>query len=163
MANGVLGTFQVTGDKLMVTDPCYERGTWCQGMVENALSGTWKGNARYGGEEGDARVSAVEARHESFRESSGGWRKAAFEVGVDSGQAGIFDEALYPKGGCGVPDESGTFYNRACNATTSDKRGGVIDEGVVTSSGYGDGGYTCEIHSNAKGMVDGVRIVFISG
>ena len=27
-----LGTFEVTGDKLVVSDPCYELGTWCMGI-----------------------------------------------------------------------------------------------------------------------------------
>lgn len=175
VAGEILGEFQVTGDKLMVTDPCYTRSTWCQGIVENALPGTWEGNAEYT-DEGSwgERVSAVEARHESFRESVGRWETAGFEVGVDSGQAGIFDEARYPKSECGEYDERGSFYNRACHATAgsnpcdeerserSDEKGGAIDEGVVTSSGYGDGGYECRIHRNAEGKADAVRVTFIA-
>lgn len=177
VAGEILGDFQVTGTKLMITDPCYTRSTWCQGIVEDALPGTWEGIAEYS-DEGSwgQRVSALEARHSSFNSASGRWETAKFEVGVDSGQAGVFDESRYPQGECGEYDERGSFYNRACHATSGanpcdevdrpdpedNMHGGVIDEGVVTSSGYGDGGYTCEIHRNAEGKADGVRVTFIS-
>ena len=38
-----LGDFQVTGGTILVTDPCYELGTWCQVQVKKAETGTWKG------------------------------------------------------------------------------------------------------------------------
>jgi hypothetical protein len=32
-------SFQVTGTKLIVGDPCYDRQTWCLGVVEDAKPG----------------------------------------------------------------------------------------------------------------------------
>ena len=38
-----LGTFNMDSDTAVVTDPCYDLGTWCQAKIENVLQGTWKG------------------------------------------------------------------------------------------------------------------------
>lgn len=40
----LLGTFQMTADTVIVTDPCYNLGTWCQAQIENVQQGTWKGH-----------------------------------------------------------------------------------------------------------------------
>ena len=37
-----LGEFEIKSDVVWVTDPCYERGTWCQAKFENEFKkGTW--------------------------------------------------------------------------------------------------------------------------
>lgn len=37
-----LGQFEITSDVVWVTDPCYERGTWCQARFEKEFrKGTW--------------------------------------------------------------------------------------------------------------------------
>ena len=164
-----LGTFEVTGDKLLVTDPCYERGTWCAGVVKNVRPGTWVGVVRYS-DEGlwGTRVRQVEAHYIGSNPSDSGWTMQQFDVGVDSGQAGIFDEARYPNGEPGEYGDASTFYGRACEATlgrddeeSTRRRGNVISEGVVVSSGYGDGSYVCEAFDGADGKVVAVRITFI--
>lgn len=30
------------GEKVMVSDPCYEMGTWCQDTIDNMLKGIYK-------------------------------------------------------------------------------------------------------------------------
>lgn len=168
----MLGTFEVTGDKLCVTDPCYERTVWCAGVVGNVVPGTWQGVARYSDEGAyGKRVCQVEARHVKSSPSYGDrWSQQSFEVGVDSGQAGIFDERRYPQGECGDYGDTSTFYGRACEATLgrgeedpndAHRSGNVIDEGVVVSSGYGDGSYLCETLNGADDKVVAVRVTFI--
>lgn len=36
-----IGSFEVTCGKLLVTDPCYTKGTWCTEVLENVLNGKW--------------------------------------------------------------------------------------------------------------------------
>ena len=36
-----LGTFEVTSDKLVISDPCYHLGTWCMGTLSNVEPGLW--------------------------------------------------------------------------------------------------------------------------
>lgn len=38
-----LGEFQVVGNTILVTDPCYSLGTWCQVQIKKAEPGNWKG------------------------------------------------------------------------------------------------------------------------
>lgn len=87
-----------------------------------------------------------------------GWHAALFEVGVDSGQAGFFDDARFKKHN-GGDDES--FYEKACDTTLSRMQAGVIDEGAVCNSGYGDGGYVCIFHNSndEDGLVDFAYII----
>lgn len=33
--NITLGAFEVSSDKLVISDPCYNLGTWCMGTVPN--------------------------------------------------------------------------------------------------------------------------------
>ena len=161
--------FNVTNGKLIVTDPCYKRGIRCQAIVDNVKNGTWTANISKHYE----RVAELEARHaEAFSYSS--WERLDAEIGVDSGQAGIFNEALYPAGDIlGEYDDTTTFYGRACAATLppelqsqSDTEQyepfGFIEEGVVSSSGYGDGSYDAFVARNAAGEVVAVKIVFVS-
>lgn len=89
------------GEVVRVSDPCYEPDTWCVKVVDNVLVGKYK------------------ARIEKQTEEDGGWGigkpikliaehvdyagKVVYsdcfegEIGVDSGQAGIFDEEYYQK------------------------------------------------------------------
>lgn len=48
-----------------------------------------------------------------------------------------------------------------CNITLSKAKAGVFVDGVVTSSGYGDGGYPCIYHIGIDGKVDFAYVVFI--
>lgn len=34
--------FIALNDKVMVSDPCYEMNTWCQGVIDNVLKGNYK-------------------------------------------------------------------------------------------------------------------------
>ena len=36
-----LGTFEVTSDKLVISDPCYDLGTRCMGTVPSVKPGLW--------------------------------------------------------------------------------------------------------------------------
>ena len=34
-----IGTFELTNGSVMVSDPCYDVGTWCQGELNNVKTG----------------------------------------------------------------------------------------------------------------------------
>lgn len=79
------------GDKVMVSDPCYDLDIWCQGVLENVKPGTWHTKAEnlnvncWGN-----RCSALIAWHEDVEEPND-FEETDIRVGVDSGQAGIYD------------------------------------------------------------------------
>lgn len=156
-----LGTFEVIGDTLIVTDPCYARDTGCYGIVNNVLPGTWQAIIFTTTDTGGwgERVAELEVRHSAAKVSHANF--APFDVPVDSGQAGVFVEELYPHAETGNYRDETTFYGRACAATLRDLSAGVLKEGAVSSSGYGDGCYQCLILRDSDDHVMGVRIVFI--
>lgn len=81
------------GEKVVVSDPCYDLETWCNGTLEKVKPGTWHTkaenlNINNWGE----RCSALIAWHESVGEPDDeDYEKTNIHVGVDSGQAGIYD------------------------------------------------------------------------
>lgn len=172
-----LGTFELTQSVIRVSDPGYDRDVWCCGTVENCKTGMWEA-AVFQRDEDDwgVRVGIVAARYAAngpeFSEVTrdaydcmNDWSECPFEVGVDSGQAGIFDEAHYMDDGIfdqlPVHDFGEQFYSHCCDITLGDPPAGVIPYGVVSSSGYGDGGYVAMKHTAKDGKIDGIFVVFL--
>jgi hypothetical protein len=83
------------------------------------------------------------------------WAEQGPFVGVDSGQAGIFDASNYRNDNVivGMPENAhicgklDKFYGACCDVTLGDVGAGVIPFGFVSSSGWGDGGYESFIAS----------------
>jgi len=109
------------GAKVMVSDPCYGLGTWCQGVLENVLPGQYDCNVEYS-DEGTwgTRVSAIEVTHVNYKTGSLLLQMEDFEVGVDSGQAGIFDYEYYAKYHMDAterPHVNDDWYDMVCDLT----------------------------------------------
>ena len=79
------------GNTVAISDPCYDLDIWCQGVLENVKPGTWHTKAENLNINcwGD-RCSALIAWHEDVEEPDN-FEKTDICVGVDSGQAGIYD------------------------------------------------------------------------
>lgn len=165
-------SFNCVSGKLNLTDPCYDadpsdrfgvmfsvpakRGKWFA-KVEKTNGGSW-----------GIRCASLTAYAEGFRYPMFPKFK---EVGlfVDSGQLGIFDSSTYeaPKDG-DEPfdfDNPKTHYEMCCHLTGSEEGYGVLANGVVSRSGYGDGCYSAtlwyiEDESGTKELVK-VEITFI--
>jgi len=191
------------GEKVMVSDPCYGLGTWCQGVLGNVLPGQYDCNVEYS-DEGTwgTRVSAIEVTHVNYKTGSLLLQMEDFEVGVDSGQAGIFDYEYYAKYHMDAterPHVDDDWYDMVCGLTythtpnpdyekfhwenTDDSTldayedylesiksrkylskldGNTTDDfGLVSSSGYGDGGYNCWTARNEDGKIVSIRVEFI--
>ena len=81
------------GDTVAISDPCYDLLPWCCGILKNVKPGTWHTKAENLNVNcwGD-RCSALIAWHESIDEpDKDDFEKTDINVGVDSGQAGIYD------------------------------------------------------------------------
>lgn len=153
-----IGEFEVTGDALVISDPCYEPGTWCMGHILDAKPGIWEAFiGMYHDKDFGDRVAYLAAYHKDCPDKSALKRlPAEFEVGVDSGQAGIFDRAHYQDpsviGDDSVFISDDRWYDACCKQTCHTPRhAGVIPYGAVSQSGYGDGGYTCYYFANGGG------------
>ena len=154
------GTITI-GSRIRVSDPCYDKDTWCAGTIENVLPGEY--DCFYIlFDDGDwgKRVAELEIRHQDYLHIYAD-KAEDIDVGVDSGQCGLYDQDYFEQN-CGNED----WYDMACQLTYHKEeicfQGGTMDEkGFVTSSGYGDGGYVCFTGRNRGGKVISVRVEFI--
>lgn len=168
------------GGKVMVSDPQYGLNCECQGVLDNVLSGKYNCFVEFvdGGEDWGVRVSAIEVIHADHVNNANKFAKKPedFIVSVDGGSAGIFDYNYFARyhnehNSDNRVNEAwedrcyGKTFKRVNNPkeryiTTSD--GNTIDGlGLVSRSGYGDGGYECYTRRNYEGEIISIRVEFI--
>ena len=164
-----VGKFKL-GKKAIISDPCYDREIMEKqnGIIE-VMPGTWDSKIIVK----DGRVYELVAWNVKTGEPSAysDWEMTNIEVGVDSGQAGIFDldnykrndsvrglERLYKEDPINPED---IWYSWCCDRTLSEDMSGTIPFGVISSSGYGDGCYTCAVQKT-KEEITAISIVFVN-
>jgi len=170
-----LGQFENISGQFAISDPCYDVDVWCRGELSDVKKGMWNAEAGiYDAGEWGKRVALLIATHVDYDENAEDdyiSKAAEFEVGVDSGQTGIFDVAHYRDDSIfcsgavkNERDEKGeVWYGHCCNATCNTaNHAGIIPFGVVSSSGYGDGGYDCTFRIDSNNEIIKVVITFIS-
>lgn len=162
--------FKVNSGEIRISDPCYDKDDYMCGVVIPARSGEWVASAETEncGVWGERVVNLV-AEYNGF--FVGGLTPTTHQICVDSGQAGIFDFRSY-KNDNSVKDvkrvhdeiicENEPWYSICCDRTLSKKQWGVIPNGVISSSGYGDGCYEVTCFVDKDGLAARVEIVFIS-
>lgn len=157
----------VLGPKVMVSDPCYEIGVWCQGIIENVKSGRYNCYV----DDGDAgtwggrtyRLLAVHSDYDVYNNVYCD-DHLKFDVGVDSGTCGIFDFEYYKSNHNELGEnniDQDTWYD--INVFEECENGyNICDEkGVWSQSGYGDGSYNCYVQRDKDGNVVAIEIIFI--
>ena len=172
------------GKSVIVTDPSYNTETWCQAKVDNVKEGEYISHCEIVDTDGwGKRCSLLIASHSSYNVNNLNWEVYPEEIGVDSGQAGIFDMAYYRKDGLDIevpkvgydgqpfdrldeimkPENEGDdFYLKMCKFTLSEKKWGGFENGVVCQSGYGDGGYILYVaREEYSGKIIGMCIDFM--
>lgn len=161
-------------DVVMVSDPCYTIPTWCQIKLKNVLPGSYKPFVHKSNSFGwGMRCHYLGVVHTDYVNQDLTWRETPGEVGVDSGQAGIFSIEGYrndeiaesittpdSKFGIGRDGDGDAWYEKMCQFTLSDKQWGSYDTGVVSSSGIGDGGYRCLV-AKKDGKIIGICIDYL--
>ena len=154
--------FEIVSGTIVASDPCYKIPTWCQGIIENVRKGTWLAKVDVSDEGAwGMRIAsltvvnkdALNPQLESKIVDMYSTEPLNFDGGVDSGQFGFFDKDFYQnddvaKGldkadfGDDYDTQDGDKWYRACaKLTLADESWGVLPNGAVSSSGYGDGSY----------------------
>lgn len=107
-----LGTFEIESGNVRVSDPCYNKDTWCNGLLNNVSVGRWKSYV-YVVEDDifniSERSSVLISHLESVNSDNLHWEKTDIHVGVDSGQAGIYDDKYFKDDKSVI--KSSTMYN----------------------------------------------------
>lgn len=152
-----VGSFNIAkGEGIMVTDPCYESG---DKEIDNVKPGIWLCYVeRVETDNGwGKRNSTLSAVHETIANNVGMISVPAGQIGVDSGQVG-----MYAARGFGKNHPSDNDYDRVCETTLSTPiSAGMVEYGVTSSSGYGDGGYNLYLRIDNEQVV-GLEVVFIT-
>lgn len=172
-----IGTFLADSGELIVADPGYtlddvKEGGSLAGRVKRAKKGLWTLSIIYEPPTGDDRRCAeLLVKHESITTAKGLVKtRQKGLIGVDSGQAGVFDAVRFrdpnvvPKDQAWKDkpmDADDLWYSLCCERTVEPACAGVIPYGGVSSSGDGDGSYGWDVYRNKAGEAVAVRIVFM--
>ena len=161
---------------VVVSDPCYSLPTWCQKVLNNVVSGEYEVNVTKEDVDGwGNRCSLLTAINTDYIDKNIEWEFESMDIGVDSGQCGIFSFESYRnddwkiEGGDGdisffgesLDGEGDKWYGKMCSYTLGKKRWGTYDKGVVSSSGIGDGVYTLMTKRNKDGRIVGIKVDFL--
>lgn len=181
-----IGDFNINSGSVKIGDPCYEPDVWCLGHCDDVLDGVWKAKLfradkseiKYG-----PRNTALFAFNKKYFENHFGFDDIEVErfikgsyitqfclnyelwqLGVDSGQAGIYDLHNYIVNKENKSDD--WCWNNNSKITLYDELEAGINPdkmGCVSSSGYGDGTYDYYCYYNKEGYVVAILIMFIEG
>ena len=168
-------------NKVRVSDPSYDDKVYCK-LNLDVLPGNYYVNvSHYQDSSWGRRVSELSVYHTKY-ESGHKFNWVEYgEIGVDSAQAGIFCETTYRNDEYAdknikdtegqfnfdvliSEEESGSkFYVKMCHmSVNNDDFYGTYDRGVVSRSGYGDGGYPVFLAYDSENNVVGIKIEYIS-
>lgn len=152
----LIGSFLLgKGEDLMVCDPCYSDG---DKQIHKVKPGKWHAYTRITDDGGGwgRRNANLTVIHESESYPCEGIDSPLGVVGVDSGQMGI-----YAMRGWEGNNPSEDDYDKVCETTLSTPiSAGMVDYGVTSSSGYGDGGYSL-FCKTTRGKIVALEVVFI--
>ena len=165
--------FQITSGIIVASDPCYSIPTWCQGIIEGVKNGTWKASIKEKDEKDwGIRIARLTIEHTGSK-AKGKRQEIPSSFGVDSGQFGFFDKSYYrsdesakelPKYNFGDNydrEEGDEWYRAICNLTLAEKGWGVIPNGAVSTSGFGDGSYGVYGWKNGEGEWIKFEVIYI--
>jgi hypothetical protein len=164
-----LGIVEFSG-KVVVADPRYDRDARYVQTGFPVLPGRYHVYTVHSHiEDVDTCVAALLFRHEDCDQIPfHGWKDVEAEIGVDSGQCGVFDESIFPQSKDRAAKE--TLYKECWDITSFDDQAGILQsrKGAVSSSGYGHGSYNLSVikHNGANvallldyGLVETGRVV----
>jgi hypothetical protein len=161
------------GSEVRVSDPCYGDDVWCKTRLNSVLPGEYHVDVQKS-DEGDwgNRVSSLTVTHKDYVGKQLRYQEHG-DIGVDSGQAGIFCESSYRnddvaetiKNGNGIRidsiEDGDKWYEKMCRFTLSGEGFGAYESGVVTSSGFGDGSYPLAVARDEDKNIVSIVITYI--
>ena len=159
------------GKDVCVSDPCYNRDTWCMTVLKNVKPGRWEVRASIDTiDTWGERCYILELFHRTVSQNENLKWEEHFELGVDSGTMSVIDDAFYRRKNNSAEEfESDektkeNFMDKCYNLTTDNHVGlftyGSQKVGVVCSSGCGDGCYPLYVVEK-DGEIVAMRISFM--
>jgi len=166
-------TFEVKSGVMVASDPCYSIPTWCQGVINNVKNGTWLAEVETS-DEGDwgNRIARLRVEHINAKRTYR-TEQVGMDGGVDSGQFGFFDKDFYRNNEAAKDlkkhdfgenydrQDGDQWYRACCELTLADESWGVLPQGAVSSSGFGDGSYPVFGEKDENGEWVVFEVIFI--
>ena len=147
------------GNIIDITDPCYDKDVWCR--MNNVLIKSGEYHCikwMYTEKEEFNGKQYTDTRVGILGIYLGGvipQQKQMVEIGsigVDAGLAGFFENK---------PDYNDSEWQKFCDRLDNNNNAWMIDCGVYSSSGYGDGCYGVYAYKNANEEITALEIRFI--
>lgn len=178
-----LGTFSISSGVLVATDPGYDLGTartpGLGTVIEGCRDGTWIAvltKKRFQNENWSI-PSELLVYHESINNSATlEWKEIPEGLGADTGQVGIWEMKHFHNHSLVPTDIKWTFgtenrpepadpddlwYSWCCELTNSENEASLMPHGIVSRSGYGDGGYPVFASRDAGGHIVALLVRFV--
>lgn len=109
-----IGTIQLS-DKIRISDPCYSPTTWCAGTIDILPGKYICFSQKIDMDDWGIRIASIEIRHEDYQTIEAD-KTTSIDVGVDSGQCGIFDLPYFLEMNLNSHIHE-NFYDIVCNLT----------------------------------------------
>lgn len=164
----VIGRFVVTAPELIVTDPHHVLPTYSfpETTVTGDLlqfsfpkAGTWIAvtHTSYEGVWGTRNAVLLVSHADHVPDFYTTWELVQRRVRVDSGQVGVYASSI-----CLQPLATRfDWYNQNCQLVNSRHKAGVLADGVVAVSGFGEGLYNVYVAHDSYGLVVALKIILI--
>jgi len=170
-------------NRVIVSDPCYDLDVSCKYITDKMCPGEYDVSVEYSSDTSwGKRVATLTVEHKDYKSSYLPWEETSNDIGVDSGQCGIFNLEEYRNDekskeynlplafGPDWSDNDGDdWYQRMCTLTlsindcgVSNNSWGTVETGVVSSSGYGDGVYKLFSKKTDNDVIVGFLLVFLN-
>jgi hypothetical protein len=154
------------GNKVVISDPCYDSDVWCILKDLPVVPGTYEAHIEFDTE--SMRVLSLTVWHKDYLPDEATCADEEYlpdTIGVDSGQAGIYDADYfyhYHDRAVYTSDAYNDWYTAACSCTTSDTNYADImdDSCVISRSGWGDGSYALSVNRNDNGDIIAITVSY---
>jgi hypothetical protein len=164
-------------ENVRVSDPCYTDDVWCKTQLKNVLPGSYNCKVAHSDEGAwGVRISSITLVHENYTDDESLEWNYHSDIGVDSGQAGVFCETSYrndevaagittPEVDFMIPqDDAGdAWYTKMCKFTLGGEGYGAYDTGLVSCSGIGDGSYPLYVVYDENDKIVAMQIDYLLG
>lgn len=162
-----IGAFVHNGNQIDITDPCYDKGTWCR-TTQELPRGTYDCGVEIVdcGDWGKRIAKSFIIKEDYSYEDDVFYSEYVDEIGVDAGLAGFFDNK---------PDYDDTAWSEFCEwswqkenqidrntIALANEDNAAKCNGFFTSSGFGDGCYGVLALYDRDDKIIGYEIQFIT-
>ena len=140
------------GGVVDITDPCYDKDTWCRINGVEVVPGRYECSIQISDEGVWGKRVAVIGIYLTDCSRERGTLGKIGEIGVDAGLAGFFEDK---------PDYSGSEWSRFCDLIDDGNKAWIFSEGFFSESGWGDGEYNVYALKDKSGKAIAIEIYFI--